>query len=100
MPVAEDANHYPFHGQSIEAVKLALTDRNALDSPELGIEILSALHHLYPTQFHLEGAMTLVANQATMDALARGDEPRNIAASWQASLDTFKTARAKYLLYQ
>jgi len=97
--VAEDANHYPYHGQTIEGVRLAVTDRVALDSPELGIEILSALHHLYPAQFKLDKAAPLVANTETMAALARGDDPRAIAASWAADLAAFKARRAKYLLY-
>jgi SSS family transporter len=97
--VAEDANHYPYHGQTIEGVRLAVTDRLALDSPELGIEILSALHHLYPTQFHLEKAAPLVANSETMAALARGDDPRAIAATWAPALAAFKARRAQYLIY-
>jgi SSS family transporter len=97
--VAEDANHYPYHGQTIEGVKVTVTDRAALDSPELGIEILSALHHLYPTQFKLDKAAPLVANTETMAALARGDDPRAIAASWAPALATFKEHREKYLLY-
>jgi len=97
--IAEDANHYPFHGQTIEAVRVTLTDPRQTNTPELGIEILSALHHLYPTQFNLPRAMPLVCNQATMDALTRGDDPRTIAASWQPALDQFKSARTPYLLY-
>jgi SSS family transporter len=97
--VADDANHYPYHGQAIEGVRLTVTDHAALDSPELGIEILSALHHLYPTQFKLEKATALVANSETMAALARGDDPRTIAASWAADLAAFKQRREKYLLY-
>jgi len=81
-------------------VKVELVERKQLDSPELGIEILAALHHLYPTQFSLDKAMTLVANQATMDALKRGDDPRKIAASWATSLDAFRAKREPYLLYQ
>ena len=46
--VAEDANHYPFHGKTIPGIAFTVTDRNVLDSPELGIELISALHHLYP----------------------------------------------------
>ena len=99
FPVADDANHYPYHGQTIEGVRLTVTDRTALDSPELGIEILSALHHLYPTQFKLDKAANLVANTETMAALARGDDPRAIAASWAPTLTEFKARRAKYLLY-
>jgi len=97
--VTEDANHYPFHGQTIEGVRLTVTGRIALDSPELGIEILSALHHLYPTQFKLDKAAPLVANSETMNALARGDDPRTIAARWASALAAFKARRAQYLLY-
>jgi uncharacterized protein YbbC (DUF1343 family)/CubicO group peptidase (beta-lactamase class C family) len=97
--VAEDANHYPYHGQTIEGVRLTVTDRTALDSPELGIEILSALHHLYPVQFKLDKAAALVANTETMAALARGDDPRTIAASWTSDLAAFKARREKVLLY-
>lgn len=99
FPVADDANHYPYHGQSIEGVRLTVTDRVALDSPELGIEILSALHHLYPTQFKLDKAAPLVANSQTMAALAYGDDPRTIAAGWVQGLLDFKARREKFLIY-
>ncbi len=97
--VADDANHYPYHGQTVEGVRLTVTDRALLDSPELGIEVLSALHHLYPTQFKLAKAAPLIANSETMAALARGDDPRAIAASWSSALTEFRVRRAKYLLY-
>jgi SSS family transporter len=98
--IAEDANHYPFHGQTIEAVRVTLTDPKQTDTPELGIEILAALHHLYPTQFNLPRAMPLVCNQATMDALTRGDDPKTIATTWQPALDQFKSTRTPYLIYR
>jgi uncharacterized protein YbbC (DUF1343 family)/CubicO group peptidase (beta-lactamase class C family) len=97
--VADDTNHYPYHGQTIEGVRLSVTDRAALDSPEMGIEILSALHHLYPVQFKLDKAAALVANTETMAALARGDDPRTIAANWTSDLAAFKARREKVLLY-
>ena len=98
-PIIEDANHYPFHGQTIEAVRVTATDPAVLDTPELGIEILAVLHHLYPDQFHLDRAKTLLCNQSTMDAITRGDDPRTIAASWAPALDAFKAARTAILLY-
>jgi SSS family transporter len=98
--IAEDANHYPFHGQTIQAVRVTLTDPTLADTPELGIEILSALHHLYPTQFNLPRALTLVCNQSTMDAITRGDDPRSIAATWTAPLNAFRAATAPFLLYK
>ena len=96
----DDDPIHPYHGQTIEAVRIAVTDRNTLDSPELGVEILSALHKLYPEQFHLDRAANFVANAATQDALTRGDDPRSIAATWQPGLTDYKAARDQYLLYK
>jgi SSS family transporter len=96
----DDDPIHPYHGQTIEAVRITVTDRNVLDSPELGVEILSTLHKLYPENFHLERAANLLANAATLDAITRGDDPRSIAATWQSALSDYKTAREQYLLYK
>jgi SSS family transporter len=99
-PIADDANHYPYHGQTIPAVRLTVTDPTLFDSPETGIEILAALHHLYPTQFQLAKAQTLLCSRAILDALTRGDDPRSIAATWQPALTAFRAATSPYLLYK
>jgi uncharacterized protein YbbC (DUF1343 family) len=98
FPVAEDGNHYPFHGKTIPGIAFTVTDRNALDSPEFGIEIISALHQLYP-QFLLDKAMQIVANVDTMQALNNKDDPRTIATAWAADLAKFQRQRQPYLLY-
>jgi hypothetical protein len=77
-----------------------VTNRVALDSPELGVEILSALHNLYPKEFQLQKAAGLVANAETMAGLARGDDPRTIAKGWDVGLKEFEVKREKYLLYR
>ena len=99
MAIAEDANHYPFHGQTIGAVVFRLTDRNLLNAPELGIELIAALHHLYPQQFNLAKTAALIANSDTSQSLDDGQDPRTIAASWNADLETFIKRREPYLLY-
>ncbi len=99
VSIADDANKYPFHGQTIEAIRFTVTDPAALDTPELGMEILTTLHHLYPAQFNFERANRLFDNRATLAGLQRGDDPRTIAAAWQPALDRFKADRAKCLLY-
>jgi uncharacterized protein YbbC (DUF1343 family) len=98
--IAEDANHYPFHGQTIPAIQIAVLDRTVFNSPELGVEVLAALHRLYPAQFQLEKAMRLIANQSTLDALKREDDPRSISASWDSAIESFRTRSATWLLYQ
>ena len=75
-------------------------DRNTLDSPELGIELASALHKLYPNDFKLDRMADLLVNQSVLDALTAGQDPRRIAADWQDRLDVFIRIREKYLLYK
>ena len=99
LTIAETPEHYPSHGQTIPGVHLQVTDRKLLDSPELGIELLAALHHLYPAEFRLERAHTLLANAATLDALRRNEDPRAIARSWQSALDAFRLETKPYRLY-
>ena len=98
--VVQDVNRYPYHGQTIEGVRMTVTDRVALDSPELGVEIVSALHNLYPKEFQLQKAAGLVANSETMAGLARGDDPRTISKGWDVGLKEFEVKRDKYLLYR
>ncbi len=97
--VAEDSFHYPYHGQTIEGVHVNITDRKLLDSPELGIEVVTALHHLYPADFDQTRGMRLFANQETLTALQNNEDPRAIAARWTAPLKDFTAIRAQYLLY-
>ena len=80
-------------------VNLVVTDRNALDAPELGAEIASALLKLYPTQYKIANLDTLMVNHASFEAIASGEDPRRIAEEWQDSIAQFQSLRAKYLLY-
>jgi uncharacterized protein YbbC (DUF1343 family)/CubicO group peptidase (beta-lactamase class C family) len=89
-----------YSGQKCDGVNILLVDRNALDGPELGIELASALHRLYPEQFHIERMSELLVNQTAYDAMAAGEDPRRIAADWREGLDKFQQMRQKYLIYK
>jgi uncharacterized protein YbbC (DUF1343 family)/CubicO group peptidase (beta-lactamase class C family) len=80
-------------------VNLVVTDRNALDAPELGAEIASALLKLYPAQYKIANLDTLMMNHASFEAIAAGEDPRRLAEEWQDSIAQFESLRAKYLLY-
>ena len=100
MTIAEDGNKYPFHGQTIPGIHITVTDRAKLDTPEMGVEFLSALHHLYPTEFQLEKAKTILINADTLAAIKAGKDPSEIAAGWGAALKAFREMRAGELLYR
>ncbi len=99
LAIAETPEHYPFHGQTIPAIHLTVTDRIHLDSPELGVELLAALHHLYPMQFQLEKAKTILLNTETLEAIKHNQDPREIADTWRRGILTFESNRRPYLIY-
>jgi len=87
-------------GQKCEGINISLVERNALDAPELGIELASALRTLYPTDFKMERMADLLVNQAAYDGLVAGRDPRRIAQDWQDELEKFQLLRQKYLIYK
>ena len=87
-------------GKLCGGVNIVLIERNALDAPELGVELASALRKLYPQQFQVEKLIDLVVNQATYDAIVQGQDPRRISQDWQDGLEKFQAVRAKYLIYK
>ena len=87
-------------GQKCEGINISLVERNALDAPELGIELASALRTLYPTDFKMERMADLLVNQAAYDGLVAGRDPRRIAQDWQEELEKFQLLRQKYLIYK
>jgi len=99
VPVTFSPTASIYAGQKCEGLNLILTDRNALDAPELGVELATALRKHYPTDYKIERMMELLANQAAYDGLASGEDPRRIAQDWQEELEKFEHLRKKYLIY-
>lgn len=90
----------PYQNQLCKGINMIVTDRTVLDAPEMGIELAAALKKLYPDNWKIHLMLGLLANRQVYDAVANGDDPRNIAQSWQEDLEKFKELRQKYLLYK
>jgi uncharacterized protein YbbC (DUF1343 family) len=99
VPVTFTPTASVYSGLKCEGVNLVLTERNALDAPELGIELAAALRKLYPADFKMERMTELLVNQAAYDGLVAGEDPRRIAQDWQEKLEKFELVRKKYLIY-
>jgi uncharacterized protein YbbC (DUF1343 family) len=100
VPVTFTPNASAYAGQECGGVNIVLVERNAFDAPELGVELASALHTLYPQEFHMERMMELLLNQAVYDGIAQGQDPRRLAEDWQDALEKFDQLRQKYLIYK
>jgi uncharacterized protein YbbC (DUF1343 family) len=89
----------PYANQLCHGVRIALEDRQALDSPLLGIELIAALHWLYPDKFALDSTRSMVGSSLVLDRIRSGEDPISIARRWQPTLAAFRMLRARYVLY-
>lgn len=89
-----------FSGKICHGVQIVLLDRQALDSPELGIELAAGLYKLFPGDFQLDKTLALVGSRAVLESIKQGRDPRRIAYDLQQNgLAKFRNLRERYLLY-
>jgi uncharacterized protein YbbC (DUF1343 family) len=89
-----------YDGKRCEGVRILVADRMAIDSPELGVEIASALWKLYPRDFRLQAIDPLKLDRWTLSAIKAGTDARRIAVAWTGGTASFAIRRSRYLLYQ
>ncbi len=98
-PLDFTPNANPFKDKVCYGVRVSLVDREALDSPALGIEIVSALHKLYPREFLVDKTLGMIGAREVLQAIKGGQDPVSVVQGWQARLEDFCRLRLKYLLY-
>jgi uncharacterized protein YbbC (DUF1343 family) len=89
-----------YSGERCGGVVVRITERGAVRSMRMGLEIAMILHRLYPQQFDPEKLLLLMGNSETIQQLQAGVAPEKIVTSWSASLSTFDQIRRKYFLYK
>lgn len=99
MPADFTPGENRYKNRLCHGVRIALTDRQALDAPALGVEIAGALYRLHPQDFQLDRTLSLIGSRQVLAALRNGEDPAAIAAQWQGKVEEFRALRAKYLLY-
>ncbi len=90
----------PYSGQRCGGVSIRITDRFAVRSMRMGLEIAAILQKLYPKQFEISKMIELVGNGDTMQQMQSGVAPEKIVAGWTSSLAAFDQTRRKYFLYK
>jgi uncharacterized protein YbbC (DUF1343 family) len=89
-----------YAGQHCGGVSIRVTDRAAVRSVRMGLEIAAILLKKYPDHFDVSKTMTLLGNAATVAALKAGTPVEQIVASWGPELGSFDQVRRKYFLYK
>ena len=86
-------------GVLCEGEVIGVTDRNAVRSMRMGLEIASALQKLYADKFSVDKTITLLGNASTVEKLKKRVSPADIISGWAVDLVSFQRIRSKYLLY-
>lgn len=89
-----------YAGQRCGGVGIKVTDRAAVRSMRIGLEIAELLQKKYPEHFDVTRTLLLLGNDATVDQLKAGTPVDDIIASWGQSLADFERMRRGYLIYK
>jgi uncharacterized protein YbbC (DUF1343 family) len=77
-----------------------LLNRDELNSPRMGLEILAALLKFHPDRFSLDRKiMLLMGNDRAAELLRQGKTGAEVDEALKPQLEAFRKLRAKYLLY-
>ncbi len=100
VPVRFTPSTSVFKGEECSGVNLIVTDRSRFRPVFAGMEIAVALRKLYPSEWKVDSYLRLLVNADVLERLKRGDSAGDIQRSWSESLDEFRKARAKVLIYE
>jgi uncharacterized protein YbbC (DUF1343 family) len=89
-----------YAGQHCGGVGVRVTDRAALRSMRIGLEIAASLHKKYPDHFDVTKIVFLAGNDSTIQGLQTGVPVNEIIASWAKDLAAYDATRRRYFLYK
>ena len=89
-----------YAGQHCGGVGIRVTDRAAVRSMRVGLEIAALLQKKYAEHFDVSKTMLLLGNEKTVEELKAGMPVQEIVAGWSADLTAFEQVRRKYFLYK
>ncbi|MGH9661024.1 MAG: exo-beta-N-acetylmuramidase NamZ domain-containing protein, partial [Bryobacteraceae bacterium] len=89
-----------FAGQTIEGVRLIVTDREVFDTSRAGLEVAAAIEKLHPGRLTFEDNRRLIGSEAVIAALKAGEDPRLLHQRLEEQVQDFLKIRARYLIYK
>lgn len=100
MPLRFTPTEAPYKGEECSGIEVNLLNRDELDSPRLGLELLAALLKFHPRKFTLDRKiMLLLGSQRAADLLKQGKTGSEVNDALKGDLEAFRKIRSKYLLY-
>ena len=89
-----------YAGQRCGGVGIRVTDRAAVRSMRMGLEIATLLEKKYADHFDTSKMISLLGNDATVQDLKSGLPPQQIIANWIKDLNDYEQMRRRYIIYK
>lgn len=87
-------------GKTVEGIRLVVTDRDRFDAGRLGIELMSAVHKLYPGKIDFSANKKLIGDSTLIHEIEQGLPSARVLTRQADGLKLFRAKRSKYLLYR
>lgn len=99
--VPEGEGWVPFKGESVNAIELVITDRDAFQPVWTTLVLLTEIRREHPDEFEItnEGFTQMIGSRWAREAFDRGEDPRMIWQRWQEELAAWERVRERYDLY-
>lgn len=90
----------PYKSQEVLGLDVQLLNRDELNSPRMGLELLAALLKFHGDKFSLDRKiMLLMGSDKAADLLKQGRTGSEVNEALESEVDAFRKVRKKYLLY-
>jgi uncharacterized protein YbbC (DUF1343 family) len=92
----------PFRGETVRAVRLRITDRDAYRPVWMTLVLFTEIRRQHPDRLRVtnDGMTQMLGSRWAREALDRGDEPHMIWRRWEAELEEWAPVRARHALYR
>jgi uncharacterized protein YbbC (DUF1343 family) len=99
IPVRFTPKSSVHQGVTCGGVNFVITQRDRFQSLRTGLEVASALHKLFPTDWKTERYNRLLANREIYQAFLAGTSVETLEKEWQPGLKKYLRTRQPYLIY-
>jgi len=98
----QDAGDSKYNGQRIPGIRIAVTDRNAVQSGHVAAAILWALNRAHSDSLKIRDRVfdERFGSAAVREAIMRGADPDQAMASQRLPIEQFLAGSRRYLLYR
>jgi uncharacterized protein YbbC (DUF1343 family) len=92
----------PFRGETVRAMRLRITDRDAFQPVWLALVLLTEIRRLHATEFRItnEGFTQMLGSRWAREAFDRGEEPEVIWQRWEEENRRWGERVRTYYLYR